>query len=114
MHIVPFLWLVVPGEWLGQLCFLGCGAGGALGAAPLPGTPRVPAQAAGLEVPLLHVGRDGGDCLGVLAMPSVPAAPPHPLLPAHVWVGCCFSTRSHCQCGWEGAMMLSVGWVTTF
>lgn len=67
MRIVPFVWLAVPGAWLGS----GRGkpgAGGAPGAAALPG-PAVPAGAAGLEVPLLHVGRHGGACLGVLAVP---------------------------------------------
>lgn len=62
MRIVPFLWLAVPwgvaGLWPGPLCFPGCGAGGAPGAAALP-DPGVPPEAAGLQVPLLDVGRGG-------------------------------------------------------
>lgn len=56
------------------------------------GPPRVPAEAAGLEVPLLHMGWDGGACGGVLAMPKVPAA---------LRVSCTSSSSSSCSyLGW--------------
>lgn len=108
MHIVPFLWLVVPGEWLAGLWPGGCASLAAGQEEPwccstAGRDPTCAAEAVGLEVPLLHVGRDGSAWVGVLAMPKVPATPPHPLLPASVWVGWCFSTQSHFQCGWEVA-----------